>query len=823
MKPTALLFSLLLWPLLLMVTTPSIAQGPVGFTGVVTKDNTDSDDFAEASEPASPEQVRALLQLLADEKIVRWLQTELDRQADSAAADSSEGNDSNIQALTARRLSAVRLRAGQVMNAISELPELPGKLQRRWQSGMNSDDTLRSVIYLLIFLFIGFGLEWLYWAYASLKLRQLELSNVAGLKASARRATTVGLLRLGGATVFSLGCVGTFLFFDWPELAGQVVLGVLMVAVVLRVLLVGSRVIFAPASEHLRMVPMSTPLAKRCVRWILIIAAAGLASRVAADTFAQLGVDESARISVYFLSSAALALAFIVAVCVWFAGAERTSYQTHSTGYALSSTATSPFVAPVALIVLTLVVLVLDTLAMHKVKWLLLMIALLVPAIVICRRLVDYYFDRALSEVGSSQVPDNDGAVGEVSLVEDAAGVTAGDGVSEDRAVAAANLPEIAGTDALSADAAVQANSAEPVVDTLLDDAEDQSDSVPFNVYRPVTQRLVRIIVIVCAVLTLFAIIDIPLWRVYQSEGILGRIIAAIIDVAAVLLLADLLWVWTRTLIDRRLSEFEAPAHGQVPGPGARMATLLPLFRKVIFSVIAVMVVLVLLSSFGVNIAPLLAGAGVIGIAVGFGAQALVKDVVSGVFFLLEDAFRVGEYIEMGDLRGTVESISLRSLRVRHHLGAVHTVPYGELTSLTNHSRDWAIIKMEFRVPFDTDIKLVKKIVKKIGAELQQNEVYGHHIIEPLKSQGVRRMEEFNMVVGVKFMSAPGQQWTIRRDAYQAIRDAFDKNGLSFAERSVKVEVVGEGAADRDAIAGAAQEAIDEQLGQAPKPVDDTP
>ena len=328
---------------------------------------------------------------------------------------------------------------------------------------------------------------------------------------------------------------------------------------------------------------------------------------------------------------------------------------------------------------------------------------------------------------------------------------------------------------------------------------------------------------IVCAVLTFFVIIDLPLWDVYQSGGLLGRTVGVTIDVAAVLLLADLLWVGAKTVIDQRLSEFEAPAHGQLPGPGARMATLLPMFRKVIFTVIAVLVVLVLLSSFGVNTAPLLAGAGVIGIAVGFGAQALVKDVVSGVFFLLEDAFRVGEYIEMGELRGTVESISLRSFRVRHHLGAVHTIPYGELTSLTNHSRDWAIIKMEFRVPFDTDIKLVKKIVKKIGAELQQYAEYGQHIIQPLKSQGVRRMEEFNMVVGVKFMSAPGHQWTIRRDAYQAIRDAFDRNGLSFAERSVKVEVVGDGNVSHDALAGAAQDAIDGQLDQAPKPVDNAP
>jgi small-conductance mechanosensitive channel len=815
MKRMRRLFSVLLVPVMLLAGVPVLAQTPAGFPGTGSSVSESGDTGAAEATAASPEQVRALLQLLADEKIVRWLQNELDTQTDIELSATTTDDDT-VRAVAARRLDRVRVRAGELMNAMRELPQLPGKLHDRWLAGMTSDDTLRSVIYLLIFLFIGFGLEWLYWAYASLKLRQLELSNVAGLKASAKRAATVGLLRVGGATLFSLGCVGTFLFFDWPPLAGQVVLGVLMVAVILRVLLVVSRIIFAPASEHLRMVPMSTPLAKRCVQWIFIVVAVGLTSRVAADTFAQLGVDKSARISVYFLSAGAIACAFIVAIWVWFARAERVSsnpdHQSPSAGYALTSTATSPYVVPVALTVLTLVVLALDTLAMHKIKWLLLMFSLLVPAIMICKRLVDYYFDRAMTEdrlpVTSGMVSD-DGATTE-SAMANMAQMPAGDSAE--------------GTGAVGVEPVVQANIADSVtVDELSDDRLYHDEPPPFNVYRPVTQRLVRIAVIVCVVLAFFAIIDIPLWGVYQSDGLLSRIVAAIIDVAAVLLLADLLWVWTRTLIDRRLSEFEAPAHGQVPGPGARMATLLPLFRKGIFSVIAVMVVLVLLSSFGVNIAPLLAGAGVIGIAVGFGAQALVKDVVSGVFFLLEDAFRVGEYIEMGDLRGTVESISLRSLRVRHHLGAVHTIPYGELTSLTNHSRDWAIIKMEFRVPFDTDIKLVKKIVKKIGAELQQNEVYGHHIIEPLKSQGVRRMEEFNMVVGVKFMSTPGQQWTIRRDAYQAIRDAFDKNGLSFAERSVKVEVVGDGSASLDAIAGAAQEAIDEQIGQGPKPVDDTP
>jgi small-conductance mechanosensitive channel len=233
------------------------------------------------------------------------------------------------------------------------------------------------------------------------------------------------------------------------------------------------------------------------------------------------------------------------------------------------------------------------------------------------------------------------------------------------------------------------------------------------------------------------------------------------------------------------------------------------------FLLITVLVIvgLTVLSSLGVNIGPLLAGAGVIGIAIGFGAQALVRDVVSGIFFLLDDAFRIGEYIEIGHLTGTVETMSLRSLRVRHSRGAIHTIPFGELKSLTNYSRDWVILKLEFRVPFDTDLTLTKKLVKQVSAELMENPDYAANFIEPMKFQGVRRMEEFNMVVGVKFKTKPNNtQYLIRRDAYQKLRDIFEKNGISFAQRNVKVEVVSEREltdAERRAVVGAAQEAIE--------------
>ena len=121
------------------------------------------------------------------------------------------------------------------------------------------------------------------------------------------------------------------------------------------------------------------------------------------------------------------------------------------------------------------------------------------------------------------------------------------------------------------------------------------------------------------------------------------------------------------------------------------------------------------LSALGVQIGPLIAGAGVVGVAVGFGAQTLVKDVISGMFYLLDDAFRVGEYIQSGSYKGTVESFSLRSVKLRHHRGPLYTVPFGELGAVQNMSRDWVIDKMSVGVTYDTDLDKVKKLIKQIG------------------------------------------------------------------------------------------------------------
>jgi small-conductance mechanosensitive channel len=204
-------------------------------------------------------------------------------------------------------------------------------------------------------------------------------------------------------------------------------------------------------------------------------------------------------------------------------------------------------------------------------------------------------------------------------------------------------------------------------------------------------------------------------------------------------------------------------------------------------AVVIAVACLLFLSSLGINIAPLLAGAGVIGLAIGFGAQTLVKDIISGIFFLMDDAFRVGDYIETGGMRGTVEQISVRSLRLRHHRGTLITVPFGDMQSVQNFSRDYVIMKLEFRVSYDTDVEKVRKIIKRINNEIQEDEELSKALMDKIKSQGVREMDDSAMIMRVKFMSIPGEQFVLRREVFRRIQEEFKKNGIQFAHRNVTV------------------------------------
>ena len=223
------------------------------------------------------------------------------------------------------------------------------------------------------------------------------------------------------------------------------------------------------------------------------------------------------------------------------------------------------------------------------------------------------------------------------------------------------------------------------------------------------------------------------------------------------------------------------------------------------------------LSYLGVNVAPLFAGAGLVGIAIGFGAQTLIRDIFSGAFFLIDDAFRKGEYVEIGQVKGVVEKISMRSFQLRHQLGALHTVPFGEIKQLTNYSRDWVMMKLPLRLTYDTDVEKVRKLIKKLGEQLLADPVIGPLFVQPLKSQGVHSMEDSAMIIRVKYMTRPGDQFVTRKVIYAAIREIFQREGVHFAHREVTVRLADGVHAEnltpeeREAIAGSVRAVLDEE------------
>ena len=344
--------------------------------------------------------------------------------------------------------------------------------------------------------------------------------------------------------------------------------------------------------------------------------------------------------------------------------------------------------------------------------------------------------------------------------------------------------------------------------------AEDALTEAPAHGFKELAEHAAAVMTVAISIWLIF-----DLWGVNLTED--GGILHSLWEILLIGFLAYLAFAGVRIAIDRKIAEEggfdEEPEPGEEGGAQgtSRLATLLPLFRNFLFIVIAVIGGMIALSELGVDIAPLFAGAGVVGLAIGFGAQALIRDIFSGAFFLMDDAFRKGEYIDLGDVKGTVEKISIRSMQLRHHMGPLHTIPFGEIRHLTNYSRDWVMMKLPLRLTYDTDVEKVRKLIKKLGQELLEHPELGEKFMQPLKSQGVYQMEDSAMIIRVKFMTRPGDQFQVRKEVYARIRALFESEGIRFAHREVTVRVAetpnGEPLtpAQKEAVAGAVRPAIE--------------
>lgn len=270
----------------------------------------------------------------------------------------------------------------------------------------------------------------------------------------------------------------------------------------------------------------------------------------------------------------------------------------------------------------------------------------------------------------------------------------------------------------------------------------------------------------------------------------------SLVATAVTLFVGFVAWRYLDLWTEQRL---RAASPGLAPGidddvaavPASRLTTLLPMVRVTVGVAILVLVAFLGLSQLGADVTTLLAGAGVFGLALSFGSQALVRDIVSGIFFMSDDAFRVGEYIDTGRLKGTVERVTLRSVRLRHQNGQIHTIPFGQLSAITNFSRDWQTVKFNLRLSRDTDIEKTRKTVKRVGQEMRQDPEFGKEFLLPLKLQGIAEITDSAMVVRLKFTVRPSNPSVVQREALKRLHRAFAQDGIEFAAGVITVQPAG--------------------------------
>lgn len=283
--------------------------------------------------------------------------------------------------------------------------------------------------------------------------------------------------------------------------------------------------------------------------------------------------------------------------------------------------------------------------------------------------------------------------------------------------------------------------------------------------------------VIVAAVVLLFILqswrVDIFGWLITET----GRaFIGSVVTIFFLIVGALVIWEVASTLIERYIERIEA---SQTDTPRAsRLTTLLPLARNALLVALSIFVVLTVFSELGVDIGPLLAGAGVIGLAIGFGAQALVKDVITGVFNLIEDTVAVGDVVGVAGTVGVVESVSVRSVKLRAYSGDHYTVPFGEITTVQNYTKEYSCYVFDVGVGYRENVDEVMAVLRELGDEFEKDPDWAPLLLGPLEIPGLQAMGDSAIVVRARYRTTPGNQWAVGREFNRRIKAEFDKRGI---------------------------------------------
>ncbi|WP_072823034.1 mechanosensitive channel protein [Modicisalibacter ilicicola] len=293
------------------------------------------------------------------------------------------------------------------------------------------------------------------------------------------------------------------------------------------------------------------------------------------------------------------------------------------------------------------------------------------------------------------------------------------------------------------------------------------------NAYIPTFLKVIRtliLIAVVMLVLNAWSVFDLAAW--YATEAGYSTI-SKLIDVIVILVVAAALWIVLASLIEHRLNA--ETGRGE---PTARAKTLLSLFRNALAIALITMTGMIVLAEIGINIGPLIAGAGVLGLAIGFGAQKLVQDIITGVFIQVENAMNTGDVVTVGGITGTAERLSIRSVGIRDLSGTYHIVPFSSVDTVSNYMREFGNHVGEYGIAYRESIDDAIVQLEQAFEELKASEEHGHKLLEPLSVAGVIALADSSVNIRVIIKTTPGDQWAVGRAYNRLVKKYFDAAGI---------------------------------------------
>lgn len=310
--------------------------------------------------------------------------------------------------------------------------------------------------------------------------------------------------------------------------------------------------------------------------------------------------------------------------------------------------------------------------------------------------------------------------------------------------------------------------------------------------YYPLAQQLTSIIVSIGTVIVLFQVwgLDIVGWFLHRAVG--RNLLSALLTIAVAVLIGLVVWEAVNSGVERRLANWSK--QGDIMR-AARLRTLLPIMRTCLFIIIVLVVGLTTLNEIGVNTTPLLAGASIVGVALGFGSQKLVQDFITGIFLLMENAMQVGDWVTVAGVSGTVEYLSIRTVKLRAGDGSLHIVPFSSVSTVNNSNRGLGNAVMRVSVGYGTDVELVINELKQIGAGLRANPAFHQQILNDLEIWGVDAVDGSTVTLAGQIRCTDKGRWGVQRELNRQILDRFRHLGIPIADPRAVVVLPRESAA----------------------------